>query len=166
MIHSTLGDQDRSFCCQVNSNIMLSKFFDDMRLLRPLRPLRSLRLLRSMRPLRIWMAWKSPRKQLLTFWDQRGCWGHLAQWIYHVFWGHGGHWGFQVLEINKLMARITLFWCFEKKYLWTEWWNFKWNSAIIQDWGCGGQRYYFQPNPRVISQISASHECTDPVFMT
>ena len=27
MIYSTLGDQDRSFCCQVNSNIMLSKFF-------------------------------------------------------------------------------------------------------------------------------------------
>ena len=27
------------------------------------------------------------------------------------------------------MARITLFWCFEKKYFWTEWWNSKWNSA-------------------------------------
>ena len=27
MSHSTLGDQDRSFCCQGNSNIMLSKFF-------------------------------------------------------------------------------------------------------------------------------------------
>ena len=53
----------------------------------------------------------------------------------------------------------------EKKF-WTEWWNFKWNSAIIQDWGCGGQGCYFQPNPRVISQISASHKCTDPVFMT
>ena len=52
------------------------------------------------------------------------------------------------------------------KYFWPEWWNIKWNSAIIQDWGCGGQGCYFQPNPRVISQISASHECTDPVFMT
>ena len=48
MIHSTLRDQDRSFCCQVNSNILLSKCFDDMRLLRPLRPLRLLRLLRSL----------------------------------------------------------------------------------------------------------------------
>ena len=37
MIHSTLRDQDRSFCCQVNSNIMLSKCFDDKRLLRSLR---------------------------------------------------------------------------------------------------------------------------------
>ena len=23
----------------------------------------------------------------------------------------------------------------KKKYFWIEWWNFKWNSAIIQDWG-------------------------------
>ena len=27
MIYSTLRDQNRSFCCQVNGNIMLSKFF-------------------------------------------------------------------------------------------------------------------------------------------
>ena len=86
-----------------------------MRLLRSLRPLRLLRLLRSLRLLRFLMAWNSPSKQLLTFWDQRGCWGHWGQWCYHVFWGHGGHWGFQVLEINKLMARITLFWCFWTK---------------------------------------------------
>ena len=58
------------------------------------------------------------------------------------------------------MARIILFWCFEKIYFWTEWWYFKWNSAIIQDWGCGGQECNFQLNPRVIGQISASHECT------
>ena len=54
----------------------------------------------------------------------------------------------------------------KKKYFWTEWWNLKWNSAIIQDWGCGGQGCYFQQNPRVISQNSASHECTNTVFMT
>ena len=70
------------------------------------------------------------------------------------------------LKINSVKARITLLWCFEKKYFWTEWWNIKWNSAIIQDRGCGGQGCYFQPNPRVISQMSASHECTDTVFMT
>ena len=29
-----------------------------------------------------------------------------------------------------------------------------------------GQGCYFQPNPSVISQMSASHECTDTVFMT
>ena len=38
--------------------------------------------------------------------------------------------------------------------------------ALFQDWGCGGQGYYFQPNPSVISQISASKECTDTIFMT
>ena len=27
MIYSTLRDQNKSFCCQVNGNIMLSKFF-------------------------------------------------------------------------------------------------------------------------------------------
>jgi hypothetical protein len=32
--------------------------------------------------------------------------------------------------------------------------------------GCGGHGCYFQPNLRVISQISASQECTDSVFMT
>ena len=32
--------------------------------------------------------------------------------------------------------------------------------------GCGGQGWYFQPNPRVTSQMSASHECTDAVFMS
>ena len=70
------------------------------------------------------------------------------------------------LEINKLMDRITLFWCFGKKYFWTEWWNFKWNSAIIQVWGCGGGGCYFQSNQRVISQMSASHKCTDFIFVT
>ena len=38
--------------------------------------------------------------------------------------------------------------------------------ALFQDWGCGGQGCYFQPNPSVISQMSASHECTDTVFIT
>ena len=38
--------------------------------------------------------------------------------------------------------------------------------ALFQDWGCGGQGCYFQPNPSVISQMSAPHECTDTVFMT
>ena len=33
-------------------------------------------------------------------------------------------------------------------------------------WCRGGHGCYFQPNPRVISQMSASHECTDTVFMT
>ena len=32
--------------------------------------------------------------------------------------------------------------------------------------GRGGHGCYFQPNLRVISQISASQECTDSVFMT
>jgi hypothetical protein len=37
--------------------------------------------------------------------------------------------------------------------------------ALFQDWGCGGQGCYFQPNQSVISQMSASHECTDTVVM-
>ena len=57
MIHSTMRDQGRSFCCQVNGNIMLSKCFDKMK---PLRPLRSLRLSRSLRLLRFLIAGKSP----------------------------------------------------------------------------------------------------------
>ena len=32
--------------------------------------------------------------------------------------------------------------------------------------GCGGHGCYFQPNLRVISQISASHKCTDSGFLT
>ena len=59
MIHSTLRDQDWSFCCQVNGNIKLSKFFDEMRLFRSLRLLRSLRPLRSLRLLRFKMLGKS-----------------------------------------------------------------------------------------------------------
>ena len=47
-----------------------------------------------------------------------------------------------------LRDQIRLFCCFGKIYFWTECWNSKWNSAIIQDRGCGGQGCYFQPNPR------------------
>ena len=31
--------------------------------------------------------------------------------------------------------------------------------------GCGGHGCYFQPNPRVISQNSASYKCTNTIFM-
>jgi hypothetical protein len=31
--------------------------------------------------------------------------------------------------------------------------------------GCGGHGCYFQPNSSVISQNSASHECTDTICM-
>ena len=39
------------------------------------------------------------------------------------------------------------------------------NPGTFSVGGFGGHRGYFQPNPRVISQMSASHKCTDPVFM-
>jgi hypothetical protein len=68
MIHFTLRDQDRSFCCQVIGNIMLSKCFDEMRLLRPLR---SLRLLRSLRPLRLLMPGKSLNMPSASFHSQQ-----------------------------------------------------------------------------------------------
>ena len=41
-----------------------------------------------------------------------------------------------------------------------------WIFGTLSVGGCGGHGCYFQPNPRVINQISASHERTGPVFMT
>ena len=38
--------------------------------------------------------------------------------------------------------------------------------ATVAVGGCGGHGWYFQPNPSIISQMSASHKCTDPIFMT
>jgi hypothetical protein len=35
-IHFTLRDQDRSFCCQVNGNIILSKCFDKNEAVEPI----------------------------------------------------------------------------------------------------------------------------------
>ena len=37
-----------------------------------------------------------------------------------------------------------------------KWWNHKWNSSLLHNWGCGGQGFYFKPNPRVISQMLSS----------
>ena len=41
-----------------------------------------------------------------------------------------------------------------------------WIFGTLSVGGCGGHGCYFQPNLRVISQISASQKCTDSVFMT
>ena len=41
-----------------------------------------------------------------------------------------------------------------------------WILGTLSAGGCGGHWYNFQPNPRVINQISASHEFTDPIFVT
>ena len=38
--------------------------------------------------------------------------------------------------------------------------------ATLAVGGCGGHGWYFQPNPKVISQMSASYKCTDSVFIT
>ena len=46
----------------------------------------------------------------------------------------------------------------KNNFFWIEWWNFKWNPAILQSWGCGGQGCSFWPNPRVISQMSIVNE--------
>ena len=50
---------------------MLSKFFDEMRLLRSLRPPRSLRLLRPLRPLRLLMPGKSLNMPSASFHSQK-----------------------------------------------------------------------------------------------
>ena len=41
-----------------------------------------------------------------------------------------------------------------------------WILGTLSFGGCGGHGCYFQQHPRVKSQNSASHECTDSVFMT
>ena len=41
-----------------------------------------------------------------------------------------------------------------------------WTFGTFSVGGCGGHGCNFQPNPRVINQMSASHECTDMFFMT
>ena len=40
-----------------------------------------------------------------------------------------------------------------------------WIFGILSVGGCVGHGCYFQPNPGVISQNSASQECTDIIFM-
>ena len=42
--------------------------------------------------------------------------------------------------------------------------NIVWNFGTLSVWGCGAHGCDFQPNPRVISQISPSHKYT--IFMT
>ena len=58
---------------RIEGNIKLSKFFDEMRLLRSLRPLRLLRLLRSLRPLRFLMPGKSLNVQSARCHTQQKC---------------------------------------------------------------------------------------------
>ena len=41
-----------------------------------------------------------------------------------------------------------------------------WIFGTLSVGGCGGHGCYFQPNPCVIKQISASNKCTDIIFMT
>ena len=122
MIHSTLRDQNRSFCCQGNDNITLSKFFDDMRLLRPLRSLGSLRLWRSLRFL---MAVKSSSNQSASkFWFFEAKEAVEVMEASNVILSvevieateiFETTFNLKVLEMNKLMAKFTIFWCFEKK---------------------------------------------------
>ena len=61
------------FGARIEGNIKLSKFFDEMRLLRSLRPLRLLRLLRSLRPLRFLMPGKSLNVQSARCHTQQKC---------------------------------------------------------------------------------------------
>ena len=41
-----------------------------------------------------------------------------------------------------------------------------WIFGTLSIGGCGGHGCHFQPNPCVISQISAHKKCTNTVFMT
>ena len=142
MIHSILRDQDWSFCCQVNGNIKLSKFFDEMRLFRSLRLLRSLRPLRSLRLLRL-LRFKMLRKSLNM--NSASC--HFPQK------------GINEPKTLKKKLKTSLHQVHSNSFL-----QKKFHTLSLG--GCGGQGCYFQPNPRVISQMSASHKCADTVFMT
>ena len=98
---------------------MFSKCFDEMK---PLRPLRSLRLLRLLRLLRFLMAGKSTSNQ-----STNSFWFSEAKEAVEVIEASDVIMSVEVigaadvfkttyiLEINKLMARITLFWYFEKE---------------------------------------------------
>ena len=122
--------------------------------------------------------------RVLMIWGCLGHWGHWGHWGCWGSWWHGNHpvikahaafdflrpkrllRSLRPLKFSKalnLIARITVFLCLKKKNISAEWWNYKWNSAIIQVWGCGGQGCYFQPNP---NEMSESHKCTNFVFMT
>ena len=92
----------------------------------------------------------------------------LMKWVCSGHWGYRTEVveAFQVIEAAEFsdIREITQcvnsssFWFFKAKeavevikatevFITTltlrEWWNFKWNSAIIQNQGCGGQGFYF-----------------------
>ena len=121
-------------------------------------------------------------------WGWRGYWGHQGCWGYWGFWCKGNHLvskvkeavevieasnvirtvvvidatevfrTTQILKINNIVARITLFRCFEKKKFLNKLMEFYRNFAISQNWGCGGHGDYFWPNQRIITQMPPTQD--------
>ena len=116
----------------------------------------------------------------VSFLMKWGCWGHWGHWGHWGCWGHWGRWG-SWCQGNHSICLVQAFILRKKAKTSQKCWKMKLKVSLhyvhsnsllhtcfapIQDWGCGGQGCYFQPNPSVISQMSISHERTDTVFMT
>ena len=95
MIYSTLRDQNRSFCCQVNGNIMLSKFFLWNEAVEVIEATEVIEAVEAIEAAEVPDGREITQQPAFDFLSQRGRWGHWGQWCYHVCWGHRGHWGFQ-----------------------------------------------------------------------
>ena len=115
----------------------------------------------------------------VSFLMKWGCWGHWGHWGHWGCWGHwgrlgswcqGNHWicqasfqsqkkGIDKPKTLEKKLKVSLHYVHSNSLLHIFF-------APIQDWGCGGQGCYFQPNPSLITQMSASHWCTDMFFVT
>ena len=131
MIHSTLRDQDRSFCCQVQEVFWWNEAIETTEVIEAVEVIE---------------AAEAPDAREITQYAKCKL-------------------SFSVKRHKQAKNVGKKIW----KYLYTMYIQTLfciYFFALIQDWGRGGQGYYFQPNPRIISQNSASHECADPVFVT
>ena len=93
-----------------------------------------------------------PMYTFIDFWESEKSATYTIKWSYTIIW--------QVRVVLIPKKNIC------KRQNACKFFLSKWNPAIIQNWGCGGQGSYFQPKTSVISQISAPHECANIVFMT
>ena len=140
MIYSTLRDQNRSFCCQVNGNIMLSKFFlwnEAVEVVEASEVIEAVEVIE---------APEAPDAREITQYAKCKLSFSVKR---HKQAKNVGKKNWKYLYIMYIQTLFCIYF-----------------FALIQDWGCGGQGCYFQPNPSVISQMSASHECTDMFFVT
>ena len=58
----------------------------------------------------------------------------------------------------QFLLSTHLFWCFEKNVFLNKLLKFYQTFTLPQNWGCGGEGCYFQPNQRVISKIPLTQD--------